>query len=87
MRMKFFYIESRKGSTLLTTGVACGHVEAEIRKNDESSRDRSGNTFLRNEKKIAANSTILMLNKAKKPMLLKMEIGNFMLCKQQIFLK
>ena len=82
MRMKFFYIESRKGSTLLTTGVACGHVAAEIRKNDESSRDRSGNTFLRNEKKIAAYSTIQMTSKAKMSMLLKMEIGNFIFCKQ-----
>ncbi len=37
----------------------------------ENSRDSSGNPFLRNDKKIAANSPYLLLNKALLLMLLK----------------
>jgi hypothetical protein len=38
-------------------------IKVEKRFTPEPSRDRSGNPFLRNEKKIAANSPELMFNK------------------------
>jgi len=50
--------------------------------NVPDSRDRSGNTYVRNEHKIAANSTIQMRSKVKMLMLLKIEIGNFIFCNQ-----
>lgn len=59
-------------------------MKAEKRKYAEPSRDRSGNTFVRNEQKIATHSTKQMPTIAKMILLLKNEIGNFIFCKKNL---